>query len=79
MPSVVTDVGGNREIVQDGVSGFIVPQGDEVALASKMKRLVDDVALRHAMGAAARELVEAQFSFRAMVDAYADIYEKALS
>ncbi|MEI6515063.1 MAG: glycosyltransferase [bacterium] len=79
LPSVVTDVGGNREIVQDGVSGFIVPQGDEVALASKMKRLVDDVALRHAMGAAARELVEAQFSFRAMVDAYADIYEKALS
>ena len=41
LPVVATDVGGNREAVQDGVNGFLVPSGDPEALALGMMRLVD--------------------------------------
>ena len=78
LPSVVTDAGGNREIVRDGVSGLVVPMRDEAALAAGFDRLVRDAALRHAMGAEARRIVEERFSLAAMVDGYVKAYAKVL-
>jgi len=76
LPSVVTDAGGNREIVKDGVSGLVVPMRDEPALAAGFERLAGDAALRRTMGAAARRIVEERFSLEAMVDGYVKVYEK---
>jgi len=78
LPSVVTDAGGNREIVRDGVSGLIVPIRDEEALAGSLARLINDASLRQSMGTAARKIVEERFSLDAMVDGYVKVYEKAL-
>jgi len=78
IPSVVTDAGGNREIIEDGVSGLVVPMRDEAALASGIERLAGDAALRKTMGAAARRTVEDRYSLDAMVDRYVKVYEKAL-
>ncbi|MEI8122665.1 MAG: glycosyltransferase, partial [bacterium] len=78
LPSVVTDAGGNREIIRDGVSGVVVPIGDEVALAVGFERLVGDVTMRQAMGSAARKIVEERFSLQAMVDGYVKVYERAM-
>jgi glycosyltransferase involved in cell wall biosynthesis len=77
LASVVTDAGGNREIVRDGVSGLVVPRGDEAAMAGALDRLAGDVVLRGAMGAAARKIVEKQFSLDAMIDGYMKVYGKA--
>ncbi|MEI6149174.1 MAG: glycosyltransferase family 4 protein [bacterium] len=77
LPSVVTDAGGNREVVRDGVSGVVVPVRDEMALVGALERLIHDAALRHDMGAAARRIVEERFSLKAMVDGYVQVYEKA--
>lgn len=52
LPIVSTDEGGIRDIVEDGVTGFIVPKEDAAVLAKKIAVLVDDEGLRGKMGEA---------------------------
>lgn len=52
-PAVVSDNRGHRELVDDGVTGFIVPHGDSVAIADRICRLLDDGDMRTRMGDAA--------------------------
>ena len=61
-PCVGTDVTGIPEVITDGETGLIVAQGDAVALAAACRRLLEDVALRQRLAAAARALVERRFS-----------------
>ena len=51
-PVVSTDVGGVRDVVTDGVSGFVVPPGDIDAVADRLHRLAEDPELRARLGAA---------------------------
>jgi len=74
LPCVVTDVGGNAEIVADGISGFVVPRGDVNALSVALTRLMADAELRRQMGQAARRIVEEKFSLAAMVEGYEQVY-----
>jgi glycosyltransferase involved in cell wall biosynthesis len=55
LPLVAADVPGCREIVADGVNGFLVPVGDAVALAAKIELLLDQPALCRRFGTASRE------------------------
>jgi glycosyltransferase involved in cell wall biosynthesis len=54
-PVVASDMGGLSEIVENGVTGLLVPPGDPAALATAMKRLIDDPKLAADLGAAGRE------------------------
>lgn len=63
-PVIATQVAGVSELVEDGVSGFVVPPGDEDALADRIGRLADDPGLRARMGTAGRERVRAEFDAR---------------
>src|SRR5690606_28361655 len=58
---VVTDCGGSPELVQDGVSGLVVPVNDAPALARAIRKLHDDPELRARLGAAARERIRKDF------------------
>jgi glycosyltransferase involved in cell wall biosynthesis len=69
LPVVCTNVGGNVELVQDGTNGFLIPPGDVPALADRLRRLLDDPALRAAMGAKGRTVASAH-SLSAMADAH---------
>lgn len=62
LPVVATDVVGTRDIVVDGLNGFLEPSGDQAALASAMLRLVDDATLRMELGARGRQLVTDRFT-----------------
>jgi glycosyltransferase involved in cell wall biosynthesis len=53
-PVVASDIGGIPEIVQDGISGLLVPPGDAVALRQALADLIADPLRRSAMGEAAR-------------------------
>ena len=66
-PMVAADVSGCREIVKDGVTGLLVPPGDAEGLADALERLARDPDLRRRLGAAARDLVEREFSEEAVV------------
>lgn len=74
LPIVATDVGGNREIVHDGVTGCIVPARDTEALAQAMLRLLRDPGLAARYGAAARAMVESRGSLEAVAARYAELY-----
>src|SRR6185369_3181875 len=67
-PCVATRVGGVPEIVDDGVTGLLVPPSDAPALARALTCLARDPALRADMGRAARERAEARFSLDAQID-----------
>jgi len=61
-PIVATDVPGCREIARNDVNAILVPPDDAPALAAALRRLADDVELRHRFGAAGRQMVETEFS-----------------
>ena len=61
VPSVATAVGGIPEVIDDGVSGALVPAGDAGALARRIAALLDDDGCRQTLGRTARERVQARF------------------
>jgi len=62
LPVITTEVGGLREQVEDGVTGFVVPLSDANALATATLRLVRDPALRKVMSLAARRAAEEKYN-----------------
>jgi glycosyltransferase involved in cell wall biosynthesis len=74
-PSVSTDAPGCREVVRDGVNGLLVPVGDAPALASAILRLLDEPARAHAMGVAARRIVEQEYGVDRVVAATLQLYD----
>jgi len=73
-PVVATEVGGNREAIEDGVQGFLVPPSSADGLAEKILALAKDPALRKQMGEAGRERVLARFTLRKMIGEYEAFY-----
>ncbi|GAA5110963.1 hypothetical protein GCM10023320_03300 [Pseudonocardia adelaidensis] len=70
VPMVATDCGALRDLVADEEEGFIVPVGDEPALAARLERLIVDPALRRAMGERGRAHAEREFSIERTVQGY---------
>lgn len=73
-PCVTTDIPGCRDVVQDGVSGVLVPPRDSVALGAALKRLIEEPKLRAQMGRAARRIAEADFDATNVARETARIY-----
>lgn len=69
-PVVMTDVGGAREQIDPGISGYLYPAGDVAALAGHLKTLTA-ADLRARLGAAASESVRSRYGLAGMVDAFA--------
>jgi glycosyltransferase involved in cell wall biosynthesis len=78
LPVVATDVGGNAEAVQDGITGFIVPAEDHGALSEAILRLLGDPVQAAAMGAAGKRLAAEKFTTEAMMNAIVGTYRKLL-
>ena len=64
LPLVITDIRGCREVVRDGVEGYLVPVRDPARLADAIVRLLKDPTLRREMGDAARARAEERFDER---------------
>ena len=78
LPAVVTDVGGNSEIVKDGVSGIVTPPNDLEDFAEALVKLSADADLRAKMGSQAREHVLQVYSANVMAEEYASLYSQSL-
>jgi sugar transferase (PEP-CTERM/EpsH1 system associated) len=78
LPVVATDTGGNGELVEEGVTGALVPPADPGALATALRGYVNDAEKRQQHGRKARERACNLFSLAAMVDGYRRLYEDAL-
>lgn len=71
---IASDHGGPRELVVDGETGFLVPPGDEAALAAALDRLLADPALATRLGEAGRARARARFSLDASVRRFEELY-----
>ena len=79
VPVVATAVGGVPEVVEDGVSGFLVPPGDATALAAKLCEALRDDERRRAMGEHGRRVVETRFTFAAQSEQYQRLFASLLA
>jgi glycosyltransferase involved in cell wall biosynthesis len=68
LPIVATDVGGTREIIEDGKSGFLVPAGDTQALKEKVCQLIKDKQLREDFGSNIQQFVKKNFDWDEITD-----------
>lgn len=75
-PVVATDAGGTRELVAEGVTGYLVPVGDVELLASRMIALCQAPAIRRSMGERARSIVEQTFTVESMARRFELLYEE---
>lgn len=76
---VVTDAGGTREYVENGVSGLVVPARDSQALEQAIVRLLKDAELRQQFGARARQYVVDKCSRDVMATRMESLYREAIA
>jgi glycosyltransferase involved in cell wall biosynthesis len=78
VPCVSSAAGGIRELITDGVDGFVIEERSPASYADRVAALLDDPALASRLGAAAAERVRRDFSVPAMVRAYENLFEAVL-
>jgi len=78
-PSVATAVGGTPEVLEHGVTGWLVPPADPASLATALAAALDDPVEAAKRGAAARRVTREQRSIDAMVRRHEDFYRAALA
>ena len=74
LPVVVTDVGGNPELVRGGVDGLLVPRGDAPATAAAIRTLLDDPPRARQMGESGARRVAEVFRLERTIGRYYDLY-----
>ena len=79
LPVVATRVGGNPELVQEGITGKLVTPGDATDIARALREYWHDNASITRHGQAARTVIEARFTMQAMVDGYLSVYDEVLN
>ena len=78
-PVVVTDVGGNPEIVRRGIDGLLVPRGDDAAAAGAILYLLGHPTAAAAMGVAGRARVEERYRLNRTIERYYGLYRSERS
>jgi len=73
-PVLATRVGGLPDLVEDGVTGFLVEPGDDAALADRMRKLSDDPDLALRMGKAGRAKLQQEFAPEACIKQHLELY-----
>jgi glycosyltransferase involved in cell wall biosynthesis len=79
VPVIASDVGGMREVIDDGKDGFLLPARDVEAMARVAIELLRDPARARALGRAARAKAQARFCSTLVVPRYVSFYEKVLA
>ena len=79
VPVVVTNVRGCRQVVEDGITGRLVPVRDARALAAAIRELAGTPELRRRMGAAGREKAQRDFDDRRCIEITLDTYRTLLT
>ena len=74
-PSVITDIGAAREIVEDGITGLLFEAGNAEDLAEKIALLMEDGKLRREIGERAKKVVFEKFSYKRYINQFEEYYK----
>lgn len=78
-PIVTTDVPGCREVVKDGINGYLVPPKNADKLKEALLKLIESEEKRSEMGKASRNFAEQQFSNQIINNGIYSIYQRAIA
>jgi glycosyltransferase involved in cell wall biosynthesis len=78
LPTIASDVGGNAEIIKDGVTGLLVPPQDSEALAAAVLRLLRNPDLARRLAQGGHEYVRQNFSFERLIEQVDNLYSELL-
>lgn len=78
LPSIVTDINGSREIIQDGSNGLVIPSKNVDELRKAMERMIEDEPLRNKMAGVARGRIVERYERSFVQRCQLDFYEKVL-
>jgi glycosyltransferase involved in cell wall biosynthesis len=78
LPVIAPKVGGIPEMIDDGISGFLIDSRNPLDFAEKCLKLIHDKNLRLKMGADARKKIEDKFSFQNMAKSYYKMYKELI-
>jgi glycosyltransferase involved in cell wall biosynthesis len=79
VPVIANDIPGMREIIVDGVNGYLVPPGDAAALAGKIRSLLDDGEMWRSFAHAGKETVRKRFDMRERSKEFVRLYREIVS
>ena len=79
LPVIATDLGGNREIVQHGLTGVLVPDHSVERIAKEIGTMFEMPEKTKQMGLMGKERVEKEFGFKRMVREYSNLYTLVIS
>jgi glycosyltransferase involved in cell wall biosynthesis len=78
LPTVATDVGGNPEVIQNGVNGLLVKPNEPAALADAISSLLENPHFASQLGAAGRQRVRRHFGFAQLTSNVDALYTELL-
>jgi glycosyltransferase involved in cell wall biosynthesis len=79
LPIIATAVGGNGELVNEGINGLLVPPANPAKLAEAIVNLAQQTDVAKAMGQQSRRFVEERYGMSAMVSRYLQLYDRLLN
>ena len=79
LPVIATDLGGNREIVEHGLTGILLPDHSTQRIAEAIENMFEMPEKAQQMGSRGRERVEKRFGCKRMIREYVDLYSQVLS
>lgn len=79
LPSAVSDIPGNADVVDDKVNGVLFKPDDEASLAARIRELLENEGLRERIGKAARREIESRFGIGRIAEQYGRLYQTLVS
>jgi glycosyltransferase involved in cell wall biosynthesis len=79
LPSAVSAIGGNTDLIEDGVTGRLVSVPTAEAWTKALHELLDDPIKSKHLASAARERIDQEFALTKVVDRYVDLYHRMLA
>ena len=77
-PIITCNSIGCKDVVEDGVNGFLIPVKDSDALAEKLRILIEDPELRKKMGEASRRIAERDFDIKHVIEKHLEAYKSLI-
>lgn len=79
LPVVVSRIGGLPEVVEEGITGSVVPADDPASAAAALEQMIASPALRERMGIAGRERVMRKYAWAGCVDRQLEVFQRAIN